>query len=193
MFQVRIHGRGGQGVMTAAELLSVAAFIEGRYAQALAGAGEESPGTPKAAHCRIGDVPIRLREPIYRPDAVIVQDATLRDRFGVFRGLASGAHVLINSVREWNGLGLDRHGDVLCRDRTAIVPATELALEHAGRPQSGPALLGAFAALTRMVSLEAVAVAVHRRFPSMVAAGHIDAARAAYAHVDSYLRQPVRA
>jgi pyruvate ferredoxin oxidoreductase gamma subunit len=193
MFQVRIHGRGGQGVMTAAELLSVAAFIEGRYAQALPGAGEEIPGTPKAAHCRISDVPIRLREPIYRPDAVIVQDATLRDRSGVFRGLASGAYVLINSLREWDGLKLDRHGDVLCRDRTAIVPATEFALEHAGRPQSGPALLGGFAALTRKVSLEAVAAAVHRRFPSMVAAGHIDAARAAYAHVDSYLRQPVRA
>lgn len=193
MFQVRIHGRGGQGVVTAAELLSVTAFIEGKHAQTLPGPGEETAGLPKVAHCRISDTPIRVREPVYRPDAVIVQDATLRDRTEVFSGLGSGALVLINSMREWEDLSLNRHGDVLCRDRTTIVPATELALQHVGRPQPGPVLMGGFAALSRQVSLEAVAAAIHRRFPALLAAGYIDAARAGFAHVEAQLRQPVRA
>ena len=77
MFSVRIHGRGGQGVVTAAELLSVAAFDEGRHAQAFPTFGSERTGAPVVSFCRIDDRPIRLREPITHPDAVIVQDPTL--------------------------------------------------------------------------------------------------------------------
>ena len=69
MFQVRIHGRGGQGVVTAAELLSVAAFAEGRYAQAFPTFGSERTGAPVVAFCRIDDRAIRVREPIAEPDA----------------------------------------------------------------------------------------------------------------------------
>ena len=75
MFQVRVHGRGGQGVVTAAELLSVAAFIEGRYAQAFPSFGSERMGAPVVSFCRIDDRDIRAREPVSAPDAVIVQDA----------------------------------------------------------------------------------------------------------------------
>src|SRR5580698_3077456 len=74
MFQVRIHGRGGQGVVTAAELLSVAAFMEGKHAQAFPSFGSERMGAPVTAFCRIDDKEIRLREPIQSPDALIIQD-----------------------------------------------------------------------------------------------------------------------
>ena len=74
MFQVRFHGRGGQGVVTAAELLSVAAFVDGRHAQAFPVFGSERTGAPVMAFCRIDDRPIRTHEPITRPDALVIQD-----------------------------------------------------------------------------------------------------------------------
>src|ERR687897_1179215 len=87
MFQVRIHGRGGQGVVTAAELLSVAAFIDGRYAQAFPSFGSERTGAPVVAFCRVDDRPIRSREPIVEPDALIVQDSTLLHQVDLFSGI----------------------------------------------------------------------------------------------------------
>src|SRR5512144_3172982 len=83
-FQVRIHGRGGQGAVTAAELLSVAAFDEGRHAQAFPSFGSERTGAPVVSFCRIDDLPIRLREPITDPDAVVVQDPTLLHQVNLF-------------------------------------------------------------------------------------------------------------
>ena len=87
MFQVRIHGRGGQGVVTAAEMLSIAAFEEGRHAQAFPSFGSERTGAPVVAFCRIADKEIRLREPIMEPDALIIQDPTLLYQVDVFSGL----------------------------------------------------------------------------------------------------------
>ena len=87
MFQVRIHGRGGQGVVTAAEMLSIAAFDEGRHAQAFPSFGSERTGAPVVAFCRIDDTEIRAREPISEPDALIVQDPTLLHQVDVFGGL----------------------------------------------------------------------------------------------------------
>src|SRR5690348_1607965 len=97
MFQVRIHGRGGQGVVTAAELLSVAAFSEGRHAQAFPTFGSERTGAPVVAFCRIDDREIRLREPISEPDALIVQDPTLLHQVDLFAGLDPTGYLLINT------------------------------------------------------------------------------------------------
>ncbi len=91
MFEVRIHGRGGQGVVTAAELLSVAAFDEGRHAQAFPTFGSERTGAPVVSFCRIDDRPIRIREPIAEPDALIVQDPTLLHQVDLFAGLGRTA------------------------------------------------------------------------------------------------------
>ena len=106
MFQVRIHGRGGQGVVTAAELLSIAAFVEGRHAQAFPSFGSERTGAPVVAFCRIDDQPIRSREPIAEPDALIVQDPTLLHQVDVFGGLGADGYVLINTSRSFDELGL---------------------------------------------------------------------------------------
>ena len=105
MFQVRIHGRGGQGVVTAAELLSVAAFREGRHAQAFPSFGSERTGAPVVAFCRIDDRPIRLREPILAPDAIIIQDPTLLHQVDVFGGLAPDGYIVINTVAHVRGAG----------------------------------------------------------------------------------------
>src|SRR3974377_1022807 len=87
MFQVRIPGRGGQGVVSGAEMLSVAAFLEGRYAQAFPSFGSERMGAPVMAFCRIDDKEIRLREPVLDPDSLIIQDSTLLHQVDLFSGL----------------------------------------------------------------------------------------------------------
>ena len=87
MFQIRFHGRGGQGVVTAAEMLSVAAFAEGKFAQAFPSFGSERTGAPVVSFCRIDDQPIRSREPVIKPDALIVQDMTLIHQVDIFAGL----------------------------------------------------------------------------------------------------------
>src|SRR5471030_2848060 len=106
MFQVRLHGRGGQGVVTAAEMLSIAAFREGRHAQAFPSFGSERTGAPVLAFCRIDEKPIRSREPIARPDALIIQDPTLLLMPGIFNGLRSDGYLLINSKKTPSELGL---------------------------------------------------------------------------------------
>ena len=106
MFAVRIHGRGGQGVVTAAELLSLAAFLEERHAQAFPSFGSERTGAPVVSFCRIDDRPIRVREPIMEPDALIVQDPTLLHQVDVFGGMRPGGSVLINTGRTPEELGI---------------------------------------------------------------------------------------
>jgi pyruvate ferredoxin oxidoreductase gamma subunit len=180
MFQIRVHGRGGQGVVTAAELLSVAAFSEGRHAQAFPSFGSERTGAPVVAFCRVDDVPIRRREPIYEPDALIIQDPSLLPQVDVLAGLRPDGYLLVNSARSWAELGLDEVVAGLPAGHAVAVPATALARTHVGRPLPNAALLGAFAALTGLMSLAAVAAAISSRFPPDVAAGNVAAAGAAF-------------
>jgi pyruvate ferredoxin oxidoreductase gamma subunit len=183
MFEVRVHGRGGQGVVTAAELLSVAAFLEGRHAQAFPSFGSERTGAPVVAFCRIDDHVIRSREPVVRPDAVIIQDVTLLHQVHVFEGLRTEGYLLVNSARGFDELGIGEFVRDFRRERLLVVPATELAREHLGRPVPNAVLLGGFAALSGVVSLASVTAAIDQRFAGKVAAGNIAAATAAYEFV----------
>lgn len=173
---VRIHGRGGQGVVTAAEMLSVAAFDSGLHAQAFPTFGSERTGAPVMAFCRISDSPITFHEPIDRPGALIVQDPTLLHQVPVFDGTSPTTYLLVNSSRTWAELGIEAYVATLDPDRVALVPATELARETLGRPLPNTALLGAFAALTGIVSLEAVTAAIRQRFRGEVAEANVAAA-----------------
>ena len=175
MFQVRIHGRGGQGVVTAAEMLSIAAFLEGRHAQAFPSFGSERTGAPVVAFCRIDEREIRLREPVLEPDALIIQDPTLLLQVDVFGGLARDGYVLINTSRSFEALGLAEFARTLRAERLRTVPATELALKHVGRPLPNAALLGGFAAMSGRISLDSVAAAIREKFEGKVA--EIDEAR----------------
>jgi pyruvate ferredoxin oxidoreductase gamma subunit len=180
MFQVRIHGRGGQGVVSGAELLSVAAFLEGRYAQAFPSFGSERMGAPVMAFCRIDDKEIRLREPVLSPDALIIQDPTLLYQVDLFKGLRHGGYILINSTRSFDELGLADYTLDFDRRRLCTVPATEIALKHVGRAVPNVPLLGAFAAVSGEVKLASVLAAVREKFPQKVAEGNALAAAAAY-------------
>jgi pyruvate ferredoxin oxidoreductase gamma subunit len=180
MLQIRIHGRGGQGVVTAAEMLSIAAFEQGRHAQAFPSFGSERTGAPVVAFCRVDDREIRLREPIVAPDALIVQDATLLHQVDVFQGLVPDGWVLINSRRDFDDLGLS---DIAARhrpERLLTVPATDIARRHLGRPLPNAVLLGGFAALTGIVTLDAVAHAIRGTFGGRVAERNVAAATEAH-------------
>ncbi|MGE5615945.1 MAG: 2-oxoacid:acceptor oxidoreductase family protein [Bacillota bacterium] len=183
MFQVRIHGRGGQGVVSAAEMLSVAAFGEGRHAQAFPSFGSERMGAPVTAFCRIDDREIRLREPVMTPDALIIQDPTLLYQVDLFNGLSAEGYILINSTRGFDALGIDEFVRQFPPERIRTVPATELALKHVGRPVPNAALLGGFAAISGELSIESVAKAIRDKFPGKVGESNVAAAKEAYAQV----------
>lgn len=180
LFQARIHGRGGQGVVTAAEILSIAAFIEGKYAQAFPTFGSERMGAPVTAYCRIDNHPIRLREPVVTPDALIIQDATLLHRVPVFQGLADSGYVLINSAQSIPDLGIGELVKPLPPEHCCTLPATALGLEHIGRPIPNSALLGGFAAMTQLLKFESVAAAIASKFPGSLGEKNVAAASAAY-------------
>jgi pyruvate ferredoxin oxidoreductase gamma subunit len=193
MFQVRIHGRGGQGVVTAAELLSRAAFDEGRYAQAFPTFGSERTGAPVVAFCRIDEKPIRVREPIVEPDAVLIQDPTLVHQVDLFGGLGATGYVLFNTTRSVCDLGLDELAERLRPDRLVTVPATEIAREHLGRPLPNAALLGAFAALTHVVGIDSVTAVIRDKFAGKTGEANAAAARAAHARVSERAQESIRA
>jgi pyruvate ferredoxin oxidoreductase gamma subunit len=189
MFQVRIHGRGGQGVVTAAEMLSIAGFEEGRHAQAFPSFGSERTGAPVVAFCRIDDKEIRVREPIVAPDALIVQDPTLLHQVDVFQGLKADGYVLINSAKSFDELGLADLAARYRHDRLLTVPATDLAMKHIGRPLPGAVLLGGFSAFAGVVHLESVVKAIHAKFSGRIAEANVAAARAAHDWVTAEMKE----
>jgi pyruvate ferredoxin oxidoreductase gamma subunit len=185
MFQVRIHGRGGQGVVSGAEMLSVAAFVEGRFAQAFPSFGSERMGAPVMAFCRIDVKEIRLREPVLEPDAVIIQDPTLLHQVDLFKGLRDHGYILINSTRSFKDLGLDDFTRGFSRHRLCNMPATEIAMKHVGRAVPNVPLLGAFAAISGQIKIESVVAAIREKFPPALAQKNVAAATEAYALVRS--------
>ena len=180
MFQIRIHGRGGQGVVSGAELLSVAAFVEGRHAQAFPSFGSERMGAPVMAFCRIDDQEIRLREPVLAPDALIIQDPTLLHQVDLFNGVLKRGYILINSTRSFDELGLGGFARGVQQYRMHTVPATDLALKHVGRPVPNVPLLAGFAAVTRVIALASLVAAIRQKFPASIAEKNIAAATEAF-------------
>ncbi len=180
MFQVRLHGRGGQGVVTAAEILSIAAFLEDKHAQAFPSFGSERTGAPVVSYCRIDRKEIRLREPILEPDAVIIQDPTLLHSVDVFQGLKDDGYILINTSRSLAELGIAEFAARFSSDHVRQVSASELAKSHIGRPLPNAALLGSFAAMTGLLDLASVERAIRSKFGGKVADGNVAAARAAF-------------
>ncbi len=150
--------------MTAAELLALAAFEEGRHAQSFPSFGSERMGAPVVAYCRIGEREIRTREPVSAPDCLIVIDPTLVHQVDLFAGLGPDGYVLVNSTRTLDQLGLDSLAARFRPERLLTVPATEVALRQVGRPLPNAALLGSFAALTGEVAIGAVSSAIRERF-----------------------------
>jgi pyruvate ferredoxin oxidoreductase gamma subunit len=178
-------------VVTAAELLSVAAFDEGRHAQAFPSFGSERTGAPVVAFCRFSQKPIRTREPVAEPDALIVQDPTLLHQVDLFSGLDSAGYALINSARSADELGLGELETASDPGRLLTVPATAMAREHLGRPLPNAALLGGFAGQTARLRIDSVLAAIRERFPGESGERNAAAAQACFQYVRARLREAV--
>lgn len=183
MVEVRIHGRGGQGVVTAADMVAMAAFHEGRHAQAFPSFGSERTGAPVVAYARIRDAAIRTREPVLHPDLIIVQDPTLLPILDVFAGLAADGYALVNSLKSLGELGVDGVAEAYPPGHVITMPATDIAREYTGRTVPNAVLLGGMAALAHPFKLESVNRAIRERFPGTVGEMNVAAAEAAYRYV----------
>ena len=195
MVEVRIHGRGGQGVVTASDLLAMAAFTDGHHAQAFPSFGSERTGAPVVSYCRITDREIRTREPVLEPDVIVVQDPTLLPVMDVFSGLKPDGYALVNSTKTLEELGL---GELVAAHQPGhliTIPAFDIAREHVGRPLPNAVMLGGVAALTGLIRLESVAGAIRVRFPGRVADGNVAAATAAFEMVSKHkaYKEPLNA
>lgn len=156
MRQVRFHGRGGQGAVSAAALLSLAAFEDGFEAQAFPKFGSERRGAPVESYVRISDRPIRSHTQVYEPDAVVILDASLLRSEPVLAGVRDGGTVILNA---------DGVPEVQAAERRfhwIAVPATRISVEHLGRPLPNTVLLAALAAATGWVGLPALEQVVRR-------------------------------
>ncbi len=174
MIEIRIHGRGGQGIVTSGELIGLAAFSDGKYAQAYPSFGSERMGSPVTTYVRIDERPIRVRTLIYHPNFVIIQDATLLATEPVLDGLKAGGLVLINTKRQVDALGIKHNSNIM------TIPATELAVETLGRPIVNTTILGAFAAVSGVISLEGIRSALEHRFSEELAEKNMKAATKGY-------------
>ena len=180
MFQIRIHGRGGQGVVSASELLSVAAFEEGKYSQSFPSFGSERMGAPVQAFARISDSVITIREPVMEPDMLIIQDPTLFQSVDVFDGAKTDGYLLINSLKTIEQLGIDDISSRYPEDHVMILPATEMAIKYIKQAKPNTVLLGAFAALSQMIKIPALENAIRGKFPNKIAEPNIIATKAGY-------------
>ena len=169
MIEIRIHGRGGQGNVAAAELLSIAAFQDGKFAQAFPSFGAERIGAPVQAFVRIDDKKIRTREDVRTPDYLIVQDEFLIDTVPVLDGLKPDGLIVINSDREPEDLNIKTTATI------ETIPATEIALEIIGRPIPNAVMIGAFCSVTGLVSVDAVQEAIMGKFPGRVGENNVAA------------------
>jgi pyruvate ferredoxin oxidoreductase gamma subunit len=159
MKEIRVHGRGGMGNVTAAELLAEAAFADGKYAQAFPSFGAEREGAPVVAFVRISDSPIRLRQQVYEPDFLIVQDVGLIYSANILEGLKPGGEVVVNTDRPAEELPIEEGFNVF------TVPALKIAIDVIGRPFFNVVMVGAFACATKLVEVDAVVEAIKARFP----------------------------
>jgi pyruvate ferredoxin oxidoreductase gamma subunit len=184
--EIRIHGRGGQGAVLAAELLVVAAFEDKKSGQAFPAFGGERRGAPVQAFIRLDDRPIRLRYRVTTPDWILVLDPSLLDMIDVMQGLRPDGLVIVNSEQPPTSLPWTQEGYVCC------VPATRIAFEILGQPLVNSAMLGAFSAATGAVSLEAVKEAFRRRFSGAAGDKNCRAAEAAYQFFHQMGTAPVK-
>ncbi|MCS7364739.1 MAG: 2-oxoacid:acceptor oxidoreductase family protein [archaeon GB-1867-035] len=176
-FEVRFHGRGGQGVVTAARLLVEAAFIEGKWGQSIPMFGAERRGAPVLAFARISSSPIRRHSQIYEPDAVVVLDSKILSLVDVTSGLKPNGLILINSRKSPSEFHFDsfRVGVV---DATGI--AVDLGLYFAGFPAVNTAMIGALSRVSDIVSINSIVQAIRHDFSGTLAEKNARAASLAY-------------
>ena len=158
--EIRIHGRGGQGVVTTSEILAIAAYTDSKQSQAFPAFGVERSGAPVQAFTRNSDEKITIRQQVYEPDYVIVLDSSLLSTVDVAKGLKDDGLLIINSDKPASVLGLQT------KARVVEIDVSKKAIEVLGKPLVNVAVLGAFAAFTKEISLDSLLKAIGQEFES---------------------------
>lgn len=166
MKEIRLHGRGGQGAVTAASILAVAGFAGGKFTQAFPTFGVERRGAPVQAFVRIDDKFIRRRDQIYEPDILVVLDSTLFKVMDVTAGLKKGGMVIINTNKKAEEFGLTGY-------EVKTLDATKEAFAVLGRDIVNTAMIGAFSGFTGLVTREDIHEAIREQFPKELAEKNI--------------------
>ncbi|MCC6013262.1 MAG: 2-oxoacid:acceptor oxidoreductase family protein [Candidatus Verstraetearchaeota archaeon] len=176
MLEIRWHGRGGQGVVTAAEILAIAAINEGKYAQAFAAFGPERRGAPVLGFTRIDDENILLRTQIYNPDIIVVLDSHICNMKGIEDGLKNDGIVILNTP-----LKPEYYAEKFKNaKKIATVDATTIAIKEIGSPITNTAILGAVIKTTNIVKLRSIELVIRERFRKEIAEKNIKAVREAF-------------
>ncbi len=178
LYEIRLHGRGGQGVVTAANLIAEAAVLEGLESQAIPFFGAERRGSPVVSYVRISDKPIRIHSKVEEPDIVIVFDEKLMSIVNVLEGLKDNGILVINSSRKPSELNLPKKVTVVTVNASSIV--IKLGLVVAGWPLVNTAMLGAFSRVFKLISLEAFERAIRNHWSGKAAELNIKAMKEAY-------------
>lgn len=175
MIEIRLHGRGGQGAVTSAELLALAAIKEGKYAQAFPSFGPERRGAPVVAFCRIDDEQLKIRAAVYKPDIVLVLDPSILRLVDVTNGLKADGTLITNTrfspeeIRKELGI----------QTRLATVDATGIAKQELGLPITNTTMLGALLRAVHLVDKDSLIEPLNERF-GRLAARNIKAFERAY-------------
>ncbi|AWB27099.1 pyruvate ferredoxin oxidoreductase subunit gamma [Halococcoides cellulosivorans] len=177
--EIRIHGRGGQGSVTLAQLLAQAAHEEGIWAQAFPAFGVERRGAPVEAFARFDESKITDRSQVDEPDVVIVQDTSLLEYVDVTEGLTDDGLIIVNTGKDPSEVAIETSGELL------TVDATEIALEHLGKPIMNTALLGAFAGATEALSRDSLEEVITRKFGGEIGEQNVAASNDAFTEVQA--------
>ncbi|MDZ7582281.1 MAG: 2-oxoacid:acceptor oxidoreductase family protein [Deltaproteobacteria bacterium] len=175
MIEIRLHGRGGQGAVTSAELLAQAAINEGKYAQAFPSFGPERRGAPVVAFCRISAEPIRLRTNIYHPDLVLVLDPSILRLVNVGAGLKKDGALITNTKYS----SAEIRKELGIKHKLATVDASKIAREELGVPITNTTMLGALLKTRELVPVDSLIPPLEKRF-GRIAARNINAFRRAF-------------
>jgi pyruvate ferredoxin oxidoreductase gamma subunit len=187
LIEVRFHGRGGQGAVTAADILAVAGFKEGYYTLSFPTFGAEKRGTPVASFLRVSDEPIIARDEIYNPDYVVVLDPTVMESVNVLAGLKENGMLIANYPKGSEDLKHELKAEDL-NIRMATINATKMAMEALGRPITNTTMVGAFAGATRLVKLETLIETINEWFRGELAEKNAKLVEEAYKYMEEVCR-----
>jgi len=164
MYEIRFHGRGGQGAVVASIVLASAFFKEGKFVQAFPSFGAERRGAPVVSFTRVSEQEIRERYGIYEPDCLVILDSSLTHREDIVSGLKEGHWIIINcDKRPENYTDLGPY-------RVATLDANSISLKYglgsSAVPIVNTTILGAFSRVTETVKIETVLAAIRENAPS---------------------------
>ncbi|MEW6572836.1 MAG: 2-oxoacid:acceptor oxidoreductase family protein [Bacillota bacterium] len=183
--EIRWHGRGGQGTVTAAKVLADACLAGGRYVQAFPEYGPERSGAPLRAYNRISSKELRMHCPVLEPQVVSVVDASLLDTVDVTEGAKENAVFLVNTAKDPQEIREKLKAKT--GQKVFTVDATRIAVESIGRPFPNSPMLGAVCKITGLVTLEHLLEDVRKsfgkKFAQKIIDGNLEATRRGYEEV----------